>query len=470
MKKPFYSKITCKCGALLAAMAVCLPSANAQIDLTNQLISYWPLGTVNNNQSTPDVQGGLDLVPEAGSSIVTFSGGGITVNSSGGTRGTNGYLTTGGGSLLRYQSPDNAFGLPSTPLPPSQFPNWTVSLWVKGTAPSGGGDRIVAFGDSITTTPILDVESGGSGSSGTITNLDNFVRQSPGTVNGKGNSETTNSQGVIFANYSGGTHQVIPANPWDNTWHNITLTAQTITNEPNPVIQGPFTAPANSNLTFTFTSTALDTLVGTNSASPFLTTNSSGALIGNEQIQPNTNQQYSLQVATQLTGPWTTVATGPTAGAGYTSLSDTNATNAIAFYRIVQPGVQLQNWSFYLDGNFVSSSVQFYSGANNTNSSGATPGDVQTPVGIPVPEVGNNVFASYIQNTGNVAGGSDPRAIQPPWGIWECDTFAVGGLLRTSAGSYLPSGIGIDEVAVWARAISSAEIKNYMAGGATFFL
>jgi hypothetical protein len=242
MKKPSqYTKLVCKCAALLAAVAAGSSSADAQ-SLTNGLVSYWPLSSINNNASTSDVQGGLDFVPIAGGSVVSFSGANITLSSSGGTRGTNGYLTLGNAGLLGYQSPDNSWGMPATPLPPTQYPNWTVSMWVKGSVasmPSGGGDRIFSCGwRGAGNNPVLDINTGGTGgvSTETTSTLDNFVRQSPATVNGKANSETTNSQGAIIANFTGGSHRQLNANPWDGTWHNLTMVAQMITNEPYPII------------------------------------------------------------------------------------------------------------------------------------------------------------------------------------------------------------------------------------------
>jgi hypothetical protein len=438
MKKLFHSSILAfQYVALLAVGAACLSNAHANPALTNALVAYWPLTTTNTGTSTPDLQSGYNLLPRSGSSIVTFAAGGMSLNTGGGDRVTNNYIVLGGGSLLGYQSPATALGTPATSLPPTQFSNWTVSLWVKGSLasmPSAGGDRIFACGYSQSTSPVLDFNTGGSGgaSGETTSTLDNFVRQ-------YGGSETANGVGTIFANYTGGTHRLITANPWDGTWHNITVVAQMITNGPQPVIQ-PITAPANSNLTFTFSSIPLDYSNGA-----YLTA------YGDNSAQPNNNQQYILQQSTDLIH-WTNVATQATAGYAGTTITYTNATNADAFYRVVQPVVVLQNWTFYLDGSFVSSALQF---TNNIN--------VNVPVGVPVP----NGNTDYLQNTGNEPGGSDPAAIQPPWGIWQCDQFAVGGLFRTSAGSYLPSGTGLDDVAVWKRALSPAEIINFMHDGIT---
>ena len=292
--------------------------------------------------------------------------------------------------------------------------------------------------------------------------MDNFVRQ-------YGGAETENNSlapTTIFANYTGGTHRQINCNPWDGTWHNLTEVAQMVTNEPYPVIQGPFTTPypttntsvtpnvTNYNITITFNSMPLDNY--TTNTSGFLTT------YGNADTEPDTNQNYRLQVATSLSGPWVTVSTNAaTVGYGCQSITDTNATNATAFYRVLQPGVRLQAWSIYMDGKFISSSLQYTNPAAGTANCLNYAANVNVPVGIPIP----NPPTDYLQNTGNMPGGSDPDAIQPPWGIWYCNLWAVGGLFRTTAGSYLPAGTAIDEVAVWKRALSQTDISNYMANG-----
>ena len=79
-----------------------------------------------------------------------------------------------------------------------------------------------------------------------------------------------------------------------------------VTNEPYPVIQGPFTTPypttntsvtpnvTNYNITITFNSMPLDNY--TTNTSGFLTT------YGNADTEPDTNQNYRLQVATSLSG------------------------------------------------------------------------------------------------------------------------------------------------------------------------
>ncbi len=249
-----------------------------------------------------------------------------------------------------------------------------------------------------------------------------FVRQ---------NGPITNGQGTVFANYYNGTHRAVNANPWDGKWHNLTVVAETITNELQPVIE-PMAAPASGSITFIWSSTPLD------------------SAFGNNITQVDTNQQYILQRSTNLADPlgWINVATQATGGF-LTTNTFNNPTNATAFYRVVQPGVRLQNWSFYMDGMFISSSLKYTNGVNT-----------HVPPGIPLPNPADN-GNNYLQNTGNEPGGSDPDAIQPPLGIWQCDVFGIGGLFRDgSAGSYFVGAI--DDVAVWKRALSPAEIAEYM--------
>lgn len=410
-----------KGAALLAAAAALVTTAQA--DLTTGLVAYWPFDTTNAS-STPDVQNGYDLFSRSGASVVPMGGKiSLVPGKHGNALSFNGSAST----LLAYISPLNALGNPSTQLPPSQYPSWTLSFWVNGTqaANSGGGQRAACIGCASDSSPLWDFAVGGQ--NGTTANqIDQFIRMAGGQ----------NGQGTQFIQATGGSHRALNT-PWlDGTWHNVTETVNYITNYPAPLL-GPITAPASGQLSFTFSSIPLDTTSA------------------NETNQVNTNQQYLLQESTDLSqspnARWVTVATQASAGYNGTTITYNNATNTNAFYRIVAPAIRLQQWEVYFDGVLVGDSLAF--NATNANE----------PLGVPVPNSGAT-SVNYLPNFGNNPAGSDPAAIQPPLGVWKMDTLAFGGISRNGGtGSYFTGAM--DDVAVWSRALSAAEITSFMANG-----
>lgn len=419
-----------KCAALAAAVAGLAGAAQANPNLTNGLIAYWPFDDTNNGASTPDVQNGYDLFPRSGANVVGFAS---HINVVPGMRGNAVSFDGSKSTLLAYISPANQWGTPSTQLPPSQYPNWTLSFWIKGTtdANSGGAQRAVCLGCSSDSSPLWDFAVGGQNST-TAQQIDQFIRMNGGN----------NGQGTIFINATGGSHRGLNANWLDGSWHNITETVEYVTNYPAPVI-GPFSnAVAGMATIYVSNTIPLDTLAA------------------NETNQVDTNQQYLLAQSSNLSASrasrWTTVAAQATPGWGSLEFDQTFDTNQNTFFAVVAPGIRMQEWKIYMDGTLVGDSFRY--NANND-------GDVTEPLGAPVLNNGTT-SVNYLQNYGNHPGGSDPDAIQPPLGVWKMDTIAFGGISRNGGtGSYITAAM--DDAAVWKRALSPSEIQDYMADGIT---
>jgi hypothetical protein len=418
-------KLAVICSALAGSVAI----SSANPNLTNGLVSYWPLDNTNNGVSTPDLQSGYDLLPRSGSGQVSMSNL-ITVVS--GVRSNALSFNSGKSVLLAFISPQNAQGMPAASLPPSQFPSWTLSFWVNGTTAnnSGGGQRIVGLGSSVDSSPLWDFAVGGANGT-TPTQIDQFVRMNGGVT----------AQGTELINATGGTHSALNV-PWlDGTWHNITYVVNYITNYTKPVV-GPITAPANGSLTFTIVSNSIPL----------------DSLATNAQYQVNTNQRYILQQSIDLTLPanWIGVVTQATGGYAGTTFTFSSVTNTNAYYRVVAPALREQQWTIYMDGALMGDSLRYDANGD---------GDTTEPLGAPVPNSATT-SVNYLQNVGNNPGGSDPAAIQPPLGVWKMDTLAFGGLARNGGtGSY--STAALDDIAVWKRALSASEITNYMHDGIT---
>ncbi len=234
------TRLALKCAATLVAAMALACSTQADPNLTNGLLAYWPMDDTNSGISSPDVQNGYDLTPRSGggSTIVTFPGHlsvvpGVRSNAVSFNGGT-------GATVLAYISSQNQWGTPSTQLPPSQYPSWTLSFWVRGQAANnGGGTRIMCMGNSGDSSPLWDLGTGGANSIPT-TQIDQFVRQIP----------DANAQGTTFvnANTGSGNHRAINANWLDGSWHNITFEAQYVTNYYAPTIIGATVDPKSGTI------------------------------------------------------------------------------------------------------------------------------------------------------------------------------------------------------------------------------
>ncbi len=182
MKKPYLpQKLAVVLTAAFTLLAASVPQSHADPadSLTNGLISYWDLQSTNANVYAPDPVHGYNLLPlqNGGNSGVSFATSGIALVTNARTNGAgvvrNALLFANGGAMLGFKSPLNSADLPTALLPPTQFSNWTFSIFFKTTATNqGGGDRIMSFGSQLNTTPIFDLETGGAGGNSVTGGLD----------------------------------------------------------------------------------------------------------------------------------------------------------------------------------------------------------------------------------------------------------------------------------------------------------
>ena len=119
------------------------------------LAAYWPLDELTGGSSalvTPDAANGLSL------SATNLSQSSLIE----GKFGKAVAFTAGQNTLLsRVWQPDE-------PLPISKFPNWTVSLWVRGVGTGQNDLRFFSEGSTSNQTPLLNLGAHNGGSSGVI--------------------------------------------------------------------------------------------------------------------------------------------------------------------------------------------------------------------------------------------------------------------------------------------------------------
>lgn len=429
--KPKYQMQKCALAVALwlITLVVFVPQSKALPTLTNGLVAYWPMDTINSGALTPDLgPNGFDLYPYNNKNIVAFNGANITQALNAGPHAgiTGAQNGTNALSLLDSQSTELGYIAPVTTasqltnlsLPPLNQPNWTLSFWVKADGVSDAGQRIFAMCESpLGNGPntFWDIAKGG-GSGDTPTSpsgIDHFHRQVGQTING-----------IFFLDdNSGGDHTGSTNVTFDGHWHNLTIVARTITNVPGtaPYIDPTqFGNPANGYVDVAWTSVALDP--------------------NNAAHDPNTNQNYQLLRATNPAGPWTSISTQGSAGNGssgaqiYANFTDT-PTNMATFYRVVMPAFIVQSRILYVDG-------------------------------APLPMVtGGNIDP-------NMPAGSMPSkpeingALYRTNGYQFADTFTFGGYLRAAGeGGYTTAQFS--DVAVWNRALSVNEIQAFMQDGIT---
>jgi hypothetical protein len=316
-----------------------------------------------------------------------------------GVRGNAASLLKARSCLLGYFSLDGA-----DLLPPVRMTNWTMSFWVK-TDPAlhAAGDRIASICNHLGANTLWDIAyEDGAISSPAI--IDHFMRQQAtgDYFDGNGNGAHTR-----------GTQNAVA---FDGTWHNITIVSKMVTNLNQPVIDSTNFTVAPGTVTIVWNSETLDS--NTNNA-PY---------------QVNTNQNYLVQRADVVTGPWTTLAqvgsggSAPTATQTYT---DNEATNANAFYRVVKPALRHVDEIVYVDRT-----NRCLRNSDNFN-------DLMP--GVPV-----------------AFGGAYGRG-----GRYNATTLGFGGLFRAAGGTARWSTCLLDDVAVWNRALSDAEIAQYIQEGIT---
>ena len=393
---------------LLAIFLTLVPQAKALTSLTNGLVAYWPMDQIDSGALTPDLgPNGFDLRPYFNQNIAAptnFNGtniiqAGFGPHEPGSQNGTNSLIfSRPQETLLGYISS----GYPGL-MPPPLLTNYTICFWVLASNipnvnyfpgnPNYG--RVFCAGDTTGGNGLWDLGFDENGSD----EIFHLIRQSASFVDGvQYGNFTPNSTGTLATN----------APFADDTWHFITVVHQVITNESVPIIAPISISPVNGNATLYWSSIALDDQ------------------FPNWTNQVDTNQNYLVQKSTDLSNPanWVTIGTGPTLGApGPTSFTDTHATAASAYYRVVQPRVRYAQQTLYLDANRVDMTM------------------------------------------GTEPRASSARDFYAPYGAWHLNAFAFGGILRAQPTGWTTMQVG--EAALWGRALSLSEIIAFGRDGIT---
>lgn len=168
-------------GSATSAVATLLVSSWPASNLTNGLISYWPLDTVVGTK-TPDLVSGYDLT------LVNLTAAGNLVP---GKWGNAFSFTNATHTLL--QRIDN----PGDDLPIYHKPSFTLSLWVNGDA-NQTDRRVWSEGSTANNNPLFNLGTPHNGVGGTV---DSYIRSDTGAT--------------------AGDHHYTVATAFDGTWHNI---------------------------------------------------------------------------------------------------------------------------------------------------------------------------------------------------------------------------------------------------------
>ena len=210
--------VTNAAGSATSAVATLTVRTPAAPNITNGLISYWPLDTIIGSK-TPDLVSGYDMT------VVNMTTAG---NIFPGKFGNAFSFTNATHTIL--QRVDN----PGEDLPITGKPDFTVSMWVNGD-PAQADRRVFSEGSTANNNPLFNLGTDHLGTRGV---LDNYIRNNSGTVNG----DHHYSAGIAF----------------DDTWHNIAYTQRQLgVNEVgawyidgvlDPVVPGPI-APLTLNTT-----------------------------------------------------------------------------------------------------------------------------------------------------------------------------------------------------------------------------
>jgi len=383
--------------ALLTLQLTCPSPAGAV--LTNGLVAYWPLDYENGTVLTPDLAGGRDLKVYQGGGNTLSNFNANTVTFVPGVRSNAASFVKARAAQLGYISADAA-----DIMPPVRMTNWTLSFWIK-TDPTlhAAGDRVLSMCHNTGPNTLWDLAYE-DGSISTPATIDHFLRQSQAApdyadLNGSG------------AHFKGDTNAIA----FDNSWHNITIVSKLVTNLTPPVIADSSYDRDTATATVQWTSDALDSLAA------------------NYPFQVVTNQNYIVERADLVSGPWTEIATvGSGGGPGTIQIyTDTSATNPVAFYRVRKPGVRHIDQALYVDRT----NRCLW---NNNYLENLLPG-------VPV-----RTAAQYRQN-----------------GRFNATTFGVAGLFRANGTSARWTTCLVDDMAIWNRALSDSEIQEFITTGVT---
>jgi hypothetical protein len=385
--------------ALLVGLTAASPQGYAQDPLNNGLVAYWPLDSDNGGVLAPDLPGGRDLKVYIGGNNTLTNFNANTITFVPGVRSNAASMVKARQCQLGYFAVDGA-----DLLPPVRLTNWTMSFWVK-TDPAlhAVGDRIASICHHQGPNTLWDIAYE-DGSISSPARIDHFMRQQATADYFDGNGSGAHTKGTDNAV------------AFDNTWHNITIVSKMITNLNQPVIDSTNFTVAPGTATIIWNSETLDS--NTNNAPK----------------QVNTNQNYLVQKADGITGPWTTIAqvgsggSAPTATQTYT---DNEATNANAFYRVVKPALRHVDEILYVD---------------------------RTNRCLRISDNYSDLMPGFPLAFGNAYGLN---------GRYNATTLGLGGLLRAAGGSGRWSTCLIDDVAVWNRPLSDSEIALYIQYGVT---
>lgn len=172
-------KVTNPGGTVTSGGAVLQVSEIPSPNLTNGVVSYWPLDEVQ-GAKTPDVVRGYDM------ELVNLTAADLQPGK--------------WGKCIQFdltrQTMLQRIDAAGEELPIYQHPNFSVSLWVKGDLQTD--KRVFSEGSTLTTQPLFNIGTHNGGSDGTV---DTYIRTDAGATSG----DHHHSAGVAY----------------DGTWHNI---------------------------------------------------------------------------------------------------------------------------------------------------------------------------------------------------------------------------------------------------------
>lgn len=148
-------------------------------NLTNGEISVWPLSTINNG-TTPDVVGGYDMYVNTNG----YSYGSIYLTN--GIFGENSMYFTAAGTLNHIFNPGDL-------LPLTQYPAFTLSIWVNAPPldPANAGNRFFTMGNTASTDPYFSLANPDTTAigDGSLSTMRGFFRDDQGqNASGDGDS------------------------------------------------------------------------------------------------------------------------------------------------------------------------------------------------------------------------------------------------------------------------------------------
>lgn len=172
-------RITNASGTATSAAASLVVSPPASANLTNSVVAYWPLDEAQGTK-TPDIASGFDL------DLVNLTAADVKPGKWGNAFQFDLARQT---MLTRVHAAGEA-------LPIYQYPDFSVSLWVKG--PQQTDKRVFSEGSTKTTQPLFNIGTHNTGVDGTV---DSYIRTDTGATVGD--------------------HRHSTAIAFDDTWHHI---------------------------------------------------------------------------------------------------------------------------------------------------------------------------------------------------------------------------------------------------------